>query len=146
MAQRMELLWQLRQELVGRELVMDEFCGITYQKLCQPHGRGHLDTDLCACPHDRDAAGDEYRQKIDQNEGQKKLGADGASIPQRPQKATLRAGEVQMCNRCCGLRGDARPPGPMASRGRSEKRLRSPFRYSTLLALQPLQRPFSHSF
>jgi hypothetical protein len=72
--------------------------------------------DLCACPHDCDAAGDENRQKIDQNEGQKKLGTDGASIPQRPQKATLRAGEVQRCNRWCELRGDARPPGPMASR------------------------------
>jgi hypothetical protein len=116
MAQRMELLWQHCQELVGRELLMDEFCGITDQKLRKPHGRSHLDTDLRACPHDRDAACDEHRQKINQNEGQNKLGADGAAVPPRPQKATLRTGRVQRCNRCCRLRGDARPPrGPMAS-------------------------------
>ena len=111
-AQRMELLWQLCQELIGRELVMDEFCRVADQKLRKPHGRIHLDTDLRACPHDRDAACDEHRQKIDQNEGQKKLGADGASVPQRPRKATLSARKAQRCNRCCRLRGDACPPWP----------------------------------
>ncbi len=147
MAQRMELLWQLCQEFVGRELVIDEFSGIANQKLRKPHGRIHLDTNLCAGPRDGDAACDKYRQDIDEKEGQKQLAAQRASIPARPQQATPRAGEAQRCNRRCGLRGNARPPpGPMASCG-VRKAIAQALAWTsvTVLFRQRLQSPFSHS-
>ena len=66
MAHRPQLRRQGRQELLGRKLLMHEIDGVADQEFRQPHRGGHFDARLRAGPQDRDTAGDEYGDEIDQ--------------------------------------------------------------------------------
>ncbi len=83
MANGAQLSRQRRQELLGREPLMNEIDGVADQEFRKPHRSRRLDAALRAHPPYGDAAGDECGDEIDQDEHQQKLGADRTPVPKR---------------------------------------------------------------
>ena len=61
---------------------MHEIDGVADQEFRQPHRGGHFDARLRAGPQDRDTAGDEHGDQIDQRKHQQELDADRAPAPE----------------------------------------------------------------
>ena len=117
MAHRPQLRRQGRQELLGRKLLLHEIDGVADQEFRQSHRGGHFDARLRAGPQDRDTAGDEHGDKIDQRKHQQELDADRAPAPERGQDLPARGWrQRQRCERGCGLRADRLPPSPFLPR------------------------------
>ena len=86
-AHRAQLHRQGAQKLLGRNALLHELHGLADHQLGEPHRGGDLDARRRARLEDGDAAGDERRDAVDQDEHDQELRPHRAAEPQGIERA-----------------------------------------------------------